>query len=185
VSSPDIVHHKPGIFILDRCCSCGHIFQNPRLNEAGLTFYYRDTYDGLGAKSAEFGLSLPRWDYKRRARTLLPYAVPRTWLDVGTGFGHFCQTAKRVWPQTTFAGLDPGDGVWEALRKGRIDEAHQGFFPDRADRLAGKYEVVSMHHYLEHTTDPKAEIRAAARVLGPPMGLGFDDVPPSNRYCHA
>lgn len=166
-SSPDIVQHKPGIFNLDKCRACEHVFQNPRLSAEGLNYYYRDTYDGLGEKSTEFGFGLAGRDYRRRARTLLPYATPQNWLDVGTGFGHFCQAARKIWPNTKFTGLDQGDGVLKGLRRGWIDEAHQGFFPELADVLTGRYDVVSMHHYLEHTIDPVAELRAAAQVLTP------------------
>jgi hypothetical protein len=49
-------------------------------------------------------------------------------------------------------------------------------FPDLADELAGRYDVVSMHHYLEHTTDPFAELDAAARVL-PSGGYLLIEVP--------
>src|SRR5690625_7825123 len=44
----DLLQHKPGRFVLERCGDCDHIFQNPRLNGEGLEFYYRDVYDGLG-----------------------------------------------------------------------------------------------------------------------------------------
>ncbi|MDO0938292.1 class I SAM-dependent methyltransferase [Streptomyces sp. DG2A-72] len=176
LTSPDFIQAKPGSFTLERCRDCRHIFQNPRLNASGLEFYYRDLYDGLGAKSVEFGFSLMRKLYQRRARMLQPYTTPRAWLDVGTGYGHFCHTAKQIWPQTTFAGLDRGDGVREAQRRGWIDDAHQGSFPDLADTLTHRYDVVSMHHYLEHTIDPIAEIRAAAHVL-PPGGHLLIEVP--------
>ena len=33
--------------------------------------------------------------------------------------------------------------------------------------MAGEYDVVSMHHYLEHTRDPGAELDAAAVALVP------------------
>jgi hypothetical protein len=36
-----------------------------------------------------------------------------------------------------------------------------------ADGLPRSYDVVSMHHYLEHTRDPRLELGAAAKVLEP------------------
>lgn len=30
----DLIQHKPGRFVLDRCEGCRHTFQNPRLSEA-------------------------------------------------------------------------------------------------------------------------------------------------------
>lgn len=169
LSSRDILQGKPGIFTLDRCGDCGHIFQNPRLSSTGLDFYYRDYYDGLGAKSAERLLRNMEKLYARRARMLRRHATtaPRSWLDVGTGYGHFCRTAKAIFPDTRFDGLDFGDGVLQGKERGWIDTAYHGSFPELAISLAGRYDVVSMHHYLEHTLDPHAELRAAAEVVAP------------------
>ena len=114
--SPDLVMHKPATFTLERCGSCGHVFQNPRLTPEGLNFYYRDAYDGLGAAVAETVFLTATECYQARARLPEPFAAPKAWLDVGTG----------------------------------------------------RYDVVSMHHYLEHTRDPLAELDAAAEVL--PVG---------------
>ncbi|GAB2865857.1 class I SAM-dependent methyltransferase [Actinocorallia aurea] len=166
--TPDIVQHKPGVFTLDGCRACGHVFQNPRLSGEGLDFYYRDTYDGLGEASTEFGFGLATRDYRRRARSLLDHTGnAKRWLDVGAGFGHFCKEAQKVWPGTEFAGLDQGAGILKGLARGWVAEAHRGRFTELAPELAGRYDVVSMHHYLEHTIDPRAEIAAAARVLDP------------------
>jgi SAM-dependent methyltransferase len=40
--------------------------------------------------------------------------------------------------------------------------------------LAGGFDVVSMHHYLEHTRDPLAELDAAATVLEPGGWLSIE-----------
>jgi SAM-dependent methyltransferase len=66
--------------------------------------------------------------------------------------------------------------VEEAERRGWVDSAHLGLFTELAGKLAGAYDVVSMHHYLEHTLDPHAELAAAARVL-PPGGHMLIEVP--------
>jgi SAM-dependent methyltransferase len=183
VTSPDIIQQKPGRFTLEQCGDCAHIFQNPMLNARGLDFYYRDAYDGLGAKSAEQIFALMRRAYRRRAEMVRAHTVPRAWLDVGTGFGHFCRTARQTWPECEFAGLDFGGGVLEARRRGWIDTAYQGAFPDLAAELAGRYDVVSMHHYLEHTTEPLREIDAAARVLQPGGHLLIEVPDPESRMA--
>jgi SAM-dependent methyltransferase len=167
VRSRDIIQLKPGRFTLERCADCGHVFQNPRLTLDGLDFYYRDVYDGLGAEQAERVFSDQAGWYRARAETVRAVALPRTWLDVGTGHAHFCRTAATVLPATTFDGLDFSDGVDEAARRGWIREGFHGLFPELIDRLEGRYEVISMHHYLEHTRDPFAELDAAMKVLGP------------------
>ncbi|MDL4814184.1 class I SAM-dependent methyltransferase [Actinomadura opuntiae] len=167
LSSGDHQHHRPGVFHLHRCRACGHVFQNPRLNADGLAFYYRDYYDGSGAAEVERAFRLAAPIYRDRARMLRGHAAPRSWLDVGGGHGHFCNAARDVWPQTRFDALDLNDGIREAERRGWIDTGHVGTFPELADKLTGAYDVVSMHHYLEHTTAPRRELDAAARVLEP------------------
>ncbi|MFB6435211.1 class I SAM-dependent methyltransferase [Streptomyces sp. NPDC056411] len=167
VHVPDLLQRKPGRFTLEECRQCGHVFQNPRLTPQGLDFYYRDFYDGLGAEGAVLVLGRMNSTYRGRAELLTPFTTPRNWLDVGTAAGHFCNAARAVWPDTRFDGLDMGEGVHQAERKGWITTGYRGQFPELADRLAGRYDTVSMHHYLEHTRDPFAELDAAVKVLAP------------------
>jgi SAM-dependent methyltransferase len=105
--------------------------------------------------------------YAGRAALVRRFAAPRTWLDVGTGHGHFCTYAQGVFPHTVFDGLDISDAVDEAQRRGWVTTGYRGLFPDLAEKLADGYDVVSMHHYLEHTLDPREELDAAARVVAP------------------
>ena len=113
---------------------------------------------------------------ERFDRMLEPFTTPKAWLDIGAGHGHFCAVAGEIWPDTVFDGLDQGEGIAHAERRGWVTTAYRGQFPDLADTLAGRYDVVSMHHYLEHTRDPLAEIDAAARVL-PPGGYLLIELP--------
>ncbi|MFF5146441.1 class I SAM-dependent methyltransferase [Streptomyces sp. NPDC013157] len=180
----DLLQHKPGAFVLDRCAECGHTFQNPRLNETGLEFYYRDFYDGLGEQkmSGTFGGRTKM--YQGRARSMVPHdATPKNWLDVGTGHGHFCEAAREVLPGTAFDGLDFTDGVELAAREGRVEHAYRGAFPDLAPELADRYDVVSMFHYLEHSTDPDRELRAAHEAVRPGGHLLIEVPDPESRYA--
>jgi SAM-dependent methyltransferase len=162
----DLLQHKPGRFTLERCASCGHVFQNPRLSLDGLGFYYRDFYDGLGEDGMEFVFGYGIDPYLARARMVKATgAAPARWLDIGAGHGHFCMAARDELPTTTFDGLDFGDSILEAERRGWVTTAYRGLFPDRAGELAGKYDAVSMSHYLEHTRDPRLELDAARTVL--------------------
>ncbi|HEU5001855.1 MAG TPA: class I SAM-dependent methyltransferase [Actinomycetota bacterium] len=168
VSTPDLHQGKPGRFVLDKCRACGHVFQNPRLTIDGLDFYYRDFYDGAGANQLEGAFGAQTRTYRERAETLRAYIpAPSNWLDVGTGHGHFCTVARDAWPHVAFDGLDMTDGIDEAARRGWVDHGFRGMFPDLAGELAGRYDVVSMSHYLEHTREPFAELEAASAVLRP------------------
>jgi SAM-dependent methyltransferase len=166
LKTTDLMQRKPGHFALERCGTCGHIFQNPQLSPEGLHFYYRDFYDGLSADFTDevFGAMNPR--YKERIR-LMNDSVPQRWLDIGAGFGHFCLAARHYLAATRFEGLDQGAAVEEAKRRGWLHESWRGTLLQYEDSLRGCFDAASMFHYLEHTTDPREQLRAAAQVLRP------------------
>lgn len=161
----DLIQRKPGHFTLEQCRACRHIFQNPRLTPAGLDFYYRDFYDGLGQELMEGVFAAAGRSYRGRIDMVAAATTPRAWLDVGAGHGHFCAHARRRWPGAVFDGLDQSASIQDAWHRGWIDHGYQGEFVALADDLAGRYDVVSMHHYLEHTREPLEELDAAAKVL--------------------
>ncbi|MEU9140363.1 class I SAM-dependent methyltransferase [Streptomyces sp. NPDC048404] len=169
--TPDLRQRKPGTFAVDVCGDCAHAFQNPRLTPEGLAFYRRDpredAHDGLAERllGARGGTA----HHRAAARALLPFAEPESWLDIGTGHGHFPAVAKEIHPYTSFDGLDPTRRVERARAAGRVEEAHVGRLTDPriAERLRARYDVVSMFHHLEHTPEPRQELRAALAVLRP------------------
>jgi SAM-dependent methyltransferase len=167
LEAPDMIQCKPGTFRVDTCGGCGTSFQNPQLTPEGLEFYYRDFYDGSGSADTEMMFSADWPLYQRRARLIDDYATPRRWLDVGGGHGHFCLVAASEHPGTRFELLDQPSAVDEALRRGWVADGHGDMFPKAAQDLEERFDVVSMFHYLEHTTDPLAELDAAHRVLEP------------------
>jgi len=181
--TPDLVQFKPGEFVIDECQSCGLLFQNPRLTIAGLDFYYRDVYDGLGANGVQLLFAQAEASYLGRVELARRHSSPETWLDVGTGYGHFCLIARGYLPGTRFDGLDMGTSIDEAQRRGWVDRAYRGLFPEIVDDLAGAYDVVSMHHYLEHTRDPRAELDAAHSALKPGGHLLIEVPDPESRFA--
>ncbi|AVH59163.1 MULTISPECIES: class I SAM-dependent methyltransferase [Streptomyces] len=169
--TPDLVQGKPGTFTVDECGDCAHAFQNPRLTAEGLAFYQRDLRGGVheGLVERLLGVRGSRGRHRVAARAMLPYGEPESWLDVGTGHGHFPAAARDVHPYTAFDGLDPTRRVEEARAAGRVEEAHRGRLTDPriTARLRARYDVVSMFHHLEHSPDPRDELRAALVVLRP------------------
>lgn len=172
----DLVLLKPGFFHISRCQSCGHLFQNPRLNACGLEFYYRDFYTGAGEKTVQCHLASMTKFYRARARMVKGHGQPRRWLDVGAGYGHFSQTAREILTDTKFHVLDISESIKQAETLGWAERAYVGRLLDLAPQLEETYDLVSMFHYLEHTSDPLAELRAVAAVIEP-QGLLMIEVP--------
>ena len=162
---PDFYQLKPGQFKLDRCTKCDHIFQNPQLNLEGLSFYYRDFYDGLGEQGMDMVFGASETSYRQRVAMVRAHGSPRRWLDVGGGHGHFALIAKHLLPQTSFDVLDLSESVEIAEQRAWCDHGIRGLFTELAPTLVGKYDGISMSHYLEHTPDPLAELDACAEVL--------------------
>src|SRR6266581_192416 len=163
----DRFQRKPGLFRLDECAGCGLVFQNPRLGSRGLDYYYGDFYEGLGAQAAELYYGLGKRGKARQARRVAGLLEPRRWLDVGGGNGLFCEAAAKVWPGTRFEVLDRSSLARDAAASGRVAEVHGQPLTEAAQEMEGRYDVLTMHHYLEHTTDPEAQIAAARRALAP------------------
>ncbi|MGW4563801.1 class I SAM-dependent methyltransferase [Streptomyces sp. NPDC004561] len=171
VRAGDPLRHRAGTFVLDECGDCRHTFQNPRLTAEGLAFFHRDFYERQLEEFAVRVLSprAVRRRHRAAARRLSALPEPESWLDVGTGRARFPEAAKEFFPYTSFDGLDPTARVEQALLEDRIEEAHRGYLttPGTTARLRARYDVVSMFHHLEHTPDPRAELRAALAVLRP------------------
>ncbi|MFE9770306.1 methyltransferase domain-containing protein [Streptomyces sp. NPDC005931] len=167
----DLRRHRPGLFTVDECQDCGHTFQNPRLTAEGLASCRRAVRGAPRDHTTEYVLALRAARHRRRsaARAMLRFGEPESWLDVGTGHARFPETAREFFPYTAFDGTDLTARVEHARTLGRVEEAHVGPLTDpriRA-RLTARYDVVSVLHHLEHTTDPRAELHAALDALRP------------------
>jgi ubiquinone/menaquinone biosynthesis C-methylase UbiE len=167
LDTTDLFQHKQGTFHLDQCTDCGHTFQNPAVSGRGLNYYYDQFYDGISEEQTEVVFASLGKAYRNRIQAVGQFTEPQSWLDVGTGHGHFCLAARQRWPDARIDGLDMSETVEEAQRRGWIDTAYRGIFLELAEGLPRSYEVVSMHHYLEHTLDPRRELAAAAKVVEP------------------
>ncbi|WAX80433.1 class I SAM-dependent methyltransferase [Streptomyces sp. KMM 9044] len=183
----DLRRHRPGRFTVDACRDCGHTFQNPRLTAEGLAFHRRALRGAPRDAVTDAVLALRDAPRRRRAtaRAMLRFGEPESWLDVGTGHARFPDTAREFFPYTAFDGTDLTARVERARVLGRVEEAHIGALTDpkvRA-RVAARYDVVSLLHHLEHTTDPRAELHAALEALRPGGHLLVETLDPGSAFA--
>ncbi|MFV0136432.1 class I SAM-dependent methyltransferase [Streptomyces sp. HMX87] len=160
---------------LEQCRDCRHTFHNPPVTPG------RERPDGPVVRAGV------RLRHLLAARALLRRSPePESWLDVGTGDADFPLTARRLFPYTSFDGLDPTHRVLRARAAERVEEAYVGRLTDPhiAARLRARYDVVSLFHHLESTPDPRAALRAALHVLRPGGHLLVDVTDPRGLSPH-
>jgi SAM-dependent methyltransferase len=204
-STPDRAFAVPGVYAVVRCRRCGFLYQRPRVRDERLADCYPDHYPrhqepsprlalagsparvraarhalaaGLGYES----LRDDRVDLLTRlhARFLwrrLRWDVPSwrgrgCYLDVGCGSGGSLGAAKALGWRVAGIEVDA-----EAAAKARrfSDEVHVADVLS-ADVAAGRFDVVSAFHVLEHVPDPVALIGRMLAWLAP-GGLVIVEVP--------
>ncbi|WP_345622663.1 methyltransferase domain-containing protein [Streptomyces ziwulingensis] len=161
-------HPRPRPAALATCRDCRHVFGNPP--PAAVP-------EGAGSPPAA---AVVRLRHRLAARALLRRCPePESWLDVDTADACFPHAARRLFPYTSFDGLDTTARVLRARARDRVEEAYVGrpADPYLAARLRARYDVVSLFH-LHRAPDPRAELRAALRLLRPGGHLLVDVVDP-------
>ncbi|MCH5677778.1 methyltransferase domain-containing protein [Streptomyces gilvus] len=111
----------------------------------------------------------------RAVRNLLP--EPESWLDVATGDAAFPETARRLFPYTSFDGTDPTPRVAHAQAEEKVEMAYVGplTHPHIATAVRSRYDVVT----LLHTPASREELRTAVTALRP-SGLLLVETPCAN-----
>ncbi len=178
----DRMFRKEKEYRLVRCASCGLIRQEPIPTQQEIESFYPKTYYSLSSgmhKKAALALARIRQGqgWKDRIIAVLSSPLFRIWfnrtlppckgkmrlLDVGCGDGAFLSIAKKlgfevygVEPSDFNPALSQEEGF--TIYKGPLDGAGFGneFF-----------DVVTINHVLEHTTDPAAMFADVKRIVKP------------------
>lgn len=169
ITAEDDLTGKPGRFTFVSCRDCGLHYQNPRVHFSHIGAFYDDEYIAH-RKKTDWGVLTPFYeramgkhdrDKEALVKRFIKIDANSVVLDVGCAVGTFLAQMKR---QTgcTAIGVDFKDLAHAPTLAGV--EFHHGTFP-AADIAAGRCDLVTMWHFLEHDYDPKASLQKAKEVL--------------------
>ncbi|NGM38822.1 class I SAM-dependent methyltransferase [Methylobacterium sp. DB0501] len=159
------------------CTGCGLIRTDPMPSAAELDAYYASAYRAayqfaLGRRPPRHHLNRSRREARFRADLLGPALRPGARvLDVGSGSGEFLAAARARGCDVT--GIEPGR-TYAAYARAE----HGTPVLDRLDELPpdAVFDVVTVHHVLEHLRDPvDTLVRLAGRLA--PGGVLYAAVP--------
>jgi SAM-dependent methyltransferase len=171
IHAEDDLGGTPGQFRFVRCSNCSLVYQNPRVTLEAIGAYYDDTYIAhrkkrdWGVLTPLFERAMNRLDVEKarivaRHVALTPAAQV---LDVGCAVGTFLAHLHRT-SGAKVAGVDFKDlSAADTLRDVVV---HCGLFYD-APLADGRFDLVTMWHFLEHDYDPMRSLATAHRVLRP------------------
>ncbi|HEX6122767.1 MAG TPA: class I SAM-dependent methyltransferase [Ktedonobacterales bacterium] len=169
-------------FLRVRCARCGLIFANPQATKGQLEAFYQSYYDkgnfeGWKEETRSwkrtFDPARPTNEIRRLMRHI-PQPQGKRWLEIGAGLGKASYQAQRLGFDVAVTELDPDAEHFLRTEMG-IDTIYMGDFLD-LDLPDEHYDVVLIHHVLEHVNDPIATLKAINRVLAP-GGIVFIGVP--------
>ena len=181
--------------LLERCCSCGLV-----MTAANLDFNYSERYfttdDGSGYDfDSDFALSSDAGRFVPELERLEREGLRGSVLDIGCATGGFLSCARaRGWE---IAGVELSDFARKTA------ETRLGTpIASSLDNLPGSavYDVVTMHHVLEHLHEPEAFLRTSVTprtrrrvVIEVPNfnslrsrvhGSGWEDLRPDQHVYH-
>jgi SAM-dependent methyltransferase len=170
------------------CSPCETIYMNPRPSPALLETYYSTSENYAYWNKHIF----PESEGARRQKIFRPratrvaeicrrYGVPtRTLLEVGAGFGTFCEEMRAINAFERVIAVEPNPGLAESCRLRGIDVIEKPIEHVKLD--PGHVDVIASFEVLEHLFCPWDYLEKCAKLLQPgglfiatcPNVQGFD-----------
>jgi 2-polyprenyl-3-methyl-5-hydroxy-6-metoxy-1,4-benzoquinol methylase len=175
------------------CDACETFFANPCPTPAHLDEYYRTS------KNYEYWSKyiFPASEPARREKIFRPrvervlkicetFAIPtRTLLEVGAGFGTFCEEMKRAAKFKRIVAVEPTPSLAENCRKRGLEVIERPIEHLRASDIVAdgeQIDVIANFEVIEHLFSPRDFVQKCADLLSPggifivttPNSLGFD-----------
>src|SRR5262249_24614415 len=155
-------------FAVDRCQDCRSEFLNPRPDESELPAFYPDDYHAYHNDHGTVARALVNMRAKRRATQYNRLLSGRegALFDVGVGdCRHF--DALKQYCSLRFAGVEIKREIAAKARARGYDVADGTLETMDMTDHAGRYDIVSMNHVLEHVVEPRTMIARSFELLKP------------------
>lgn len=150
------------------CESCGLIFTNPMPTDGALAdFYERDYRKEYQGETTPRPVHLLRGEQRAEARLdelRKHVSPPAAVLDLGAGAGEFVACLSRA--GFSAKGIEPSREFSAFARQNYGADVVQGVWQQISAR-DGSYDAVTMHHVLEHLSEPVAALMRIREVLEP------------------
>jgi SAM-dependent methyltransferase len=163
------------------CRACGTCFASGLPDEQRFAEYYTDSskYDLSASGASLLATDIQR--YADQAQFVVANVADRSApvLDVGTATGGFLQALRASGFERPY-GVDPSpDAVRVAHEELGLDVVVGGL--DAAESWGHKFGLVSYVAVLEHVLEPREQVAAVSRLLGP-NGCVFISVPDASTF---
>jgi SAM-dependent methyltransferase len=159
----DYEYRVPGRFRFVRCRRCDLVFMSPRPGRGELLSFYPRDYHAYERPTGRLFALLDGLNRRRRVRGYLRHVGSgRRILDVGCGDGALLEEF-RSHGCSVLAGVDFSPLAGPAA--GRFD-FFRGTLED-APWADGSFDLIVMHHLLEHVENPLTTLRRAHALLAP------------------
>ncbi|NQZ74968.1 MAG: class I SAM-dependent methyltransferase [Ekhidna sp.] len=153
-------------FAIVKCNSCDFHLTNPRPTEERLPHYYKSnqyiSHTDKANNLINFIYKLVRSHTLRNKEKLIRDIAgsPSTLLDFGCGTGHFLREAsERGWKAR---GYEP-----DPMARTIANSKNQGTVTDNLEALAGKFNIITAWHVIEHVPKLMETLKTLRKLLQP------------------
>ncbi len=155
------------------CRKCSHVFVNPHASPEEYDEYYRQGF------SKKFNLIEGSPDLvnlaagneaktKRILKFILPYVKPGgRVLEIGAGYGNLLAALRDHYGIVELDGLEPDPLARQVAKKAFTLDLQEVLLDDFKPALDRRYDLIVMHHVLEHFLDPASALQKIKSLLQP------------------
>ena len=154
-----------------RCRKCDFVYTNPDIK--GVEHWEADYYND----PANYRATIDGADtqmYLKRLKFISKHKSSGQLLDIGSGKGEFISIASKVgW---SAMGIEPSKEFCAYARETYHVETIQGYLDDNISIPKSNFDVITLHHVLEHMNAPAAQLMTISKYLKSD-GIIFIEVP--------